>query len=189
MSLKLITGPAVEPISLDEAKAHCRVDDSDNDAPLTLMIKAARSLAEARLGRALVSQLWELTLDAFPAAEVRLEKPAVLGITSVKYLDPDGVEQTMAAEDYVLDAALLPGWLFPSDVWPETYDGANAVKIRFTAGYGAAASDVPNDIKAWMLLQIGALYRNREAFAAGQAVAELPGRFTDALLDAERVYL
>lgn len=188
MSLKLITGPTVEPISLDEAKAHCRVEHADEDALLTSMVKAARRLAEARLNRALISQVWELTLDSFPEAEVRLEKPTVLGVTSVKYLDPDGVEQTMDSADYVLDSALSPGWVFPVDEWPETYDGANAVKIRFTAGYGAAASDVPEDIKAWILMQLTTLYTHREAFAQGR-VNELPNRFTDALLDGEKVYL
>lgn len=188
MSLKLISGPAVEPISLHEAKEHCRVEHTDEDALLTSMIRAVRRLAEARTNRALVSQVWELALDSFPEAEVRLEKPTVLGITSVKYLDPDGVEQTLDPAEYVLDAATLPGLLLPVEVWPETYDDANAVKIRFTAGYGATASDVPEDIKAWMLLQLATLYTHREAFTQGRAT-ELPNRFTDALLDGEKVYL
>lgn len=189
MGLKLIAGPVIEPITLDQVKAHCRIDSSDEDVLIASMIKAARRLAESRLNRALINQAWELTLDEFPPAEVKLGMGSVLSIVSVRYLDPNGNVQTMDPEGYVLDAVNPPDWLFPTSTWPDTYNGANAVKIRFTAGYGADASDVPEEIIAWMLLQIGALYRNREAFAAGQSVAELPGRFCDALLDAERVYL
>jgi hypothetical protein len=89
------------------------------------------------------------------------------------------------------EVAVSTGWVLLASgaSWPSTYDGANAVRVRFTCGYGPAASDVPADVVAWMKLQVGALYRNREGFAAGQSVAELPGRFFDALLDAERVYL
>ena len=40
----------------------------------------------------------------------------------------------------------------------------------------------------WLLQQVAAMYRNREAFAQGLTVAELPGRFVDGLLDAQRLY-
>ncbi len=191
MSLTLITAPSLEPMTLAEAKLHLRVDGTDEDDLITALIVAARRRAEHLLTRALITQTWELTLDEFPAADIQLPKPGVLSIVSVKYLDSAGVEQTVDSADYALDAATIPGWvLLASDAtWPTTYDGANAVRVRFTCGYGPAASDVPADVVAWCKLQVGALYRNREGFAAGQSVAELPGRFFDSLLDAERVYL
>jgi len=191
MSLTLITAPSLEPMTLAEAKLHLRVDGTDEDDLITALIVAARRRAEHLLTRALITQTWELTLDEFPAADIQLPKPGVLSIVSVKYLDSAGIEQTVDSADYALDAATTPGWvLLASDAtWPTTYDGANAVRVRFTCGYGPAASDVPADVVAWCKLQVGALYRNREGFAAGQSVVELPGRFFDALLDAERVYL
>ncbi len=191
MSLTLITAPSLEPMTLAEAKLHLRVDGTDEDDLITALIVAARRRAEHLLTRALITQTWELTLDEFPAADIQLPKPGVLSIVSVKYLDSAGVEQTVDSADYALDAATIPGWVLLASgaSWPTTYDGANAVRVRFTCGYGPAASDVPADVVAWCKLQVGALYRNREGFAAGQSVAELPGRFFDALLDAERVYL
>ena len=191
MSLTLITAPALEPVSLAEAKLHLRVDGADEDALITSLIVAARRQAEHELGRALITQTWELTLDEFPAADIQLPMLSTLGIESVKYLDADGIEQTVAPADYALDAATTPGWvLLAADAsWPGTYAGANAVKVRFTAGYGPAAADVPANVVAYIKLQIGALYKHREAFAAGVQVAELPNRFTAALLDSERVYL
>lgn len=192
MSMTLITGPAVEPVTLNEAKLHLRVDGSTDDALITSLIVAARRSAEHLLNRALITQTWELAIDEFPADDViELPMSRALSIVSVKHLDQANVEQTVSSANYTLDAAVTPGLvrLVAGASWPGTYDIANAVKVRFTAGYGPAATDVPADVVAWIKLQIGALYRNREGFAAGQSVAELPGRFFDALLDAERVYL
>lgn len=183
MSLKLITAPAAEPITIAEAKAHLRVDHSDEDSMITALIVAARMNAENRLSRALITQTWELILDAFPDVEIRLDKPSAIAITSVKYLDSAGNEQTIAAENYTLDAEMLPGFVLPAYgyEWPETIDAANAVRVRFTAGYGDAAS-VPMPIKQWMLINIGTLYANREGMVPGQAI-EIPRNFTDAMLD------
>lgn len=189
MSLDLITAPALEPVSLAEAKLHLKVDHSDEDTLISALIVAARRMAEHQTQRALVTQTWELVLDAFPADEIQLPKPKVLSIVWVKYLDTSGVLRTLDPAAYALDAATLPGYVIPVDLWPSPYSGANTVRVRFTAGYGPAAADVPADVVAWMLLQVGALYRNREAFAAGYSVAELPNRFVSGLLDAERVYL
>lgn len=189
MSLKLITAPAAEPILLATAKAHLRVDHSNDDTLITALITAARQTAEARIGRALINQTWELILDAFPVAEIKLGLPPVSSITSVKYIDEAGVEQTLAAENYTLDGDTLPGWLLPAYgvEWPATRDVANALRIRFVAGYGADGTAVPAPIGQWMLIQIGTLYAQREALAPGQ-IAEIPRGFVDGLLDPYRVW-
>jgi uncharacterized phiE125 gp8 family phage protein len=184
MALKLITAPSDEPITLAEAKLHCRVDGSDEDTLLTLMIGAARRAAENRTGRALLTQTWELALDAFPASEIELPLPPVQSITSIKYLDANGAEQVVDGADYALDNyGSMRHWVIPAAgaEWPASLAAANAVKVRFVAGYGAAAA-VPQDIKAWLLLAIGTMYSHREAVAQGQLV-ELPGGFWQGLLD------
>jgi len=190
MSFKLITAPAEEPVTLAEAKAQCKVEHSDDDALLAIFIQSAREAAEHITGRAFITQTWELVLDAFPAAEIELQKPYVQSITSVKYLDVNGAEQTISSVNYALDADTSPGWVLPAVdyVWPDTQDAANTVRVRFVAGYGAAAA-VPARVKRWMLMQIAAAYRNREAFATGITATDLPNRFVDALLDGERTYL
>jgi len=191
MPLALITPPAIEPISLVEAKLHARVDDSDRDTLINVFIKSAREAAEHELGRALITQTWRLTLDEFPCAEIELPKPKVLSIVSVGYVDADGVDQTVSSANYTLDSAQLPGWVLPAEDfdWPATRAIANAVRVDFTAGYGPAATDVPASVRQWMLLQIGAAVKQAEAFASGFTVAELPNRWVDGLLDRERTYL
>lgn len=189
MALALITAPATEPVSLTEAKAQCKVEHSTDDALLAILIQGARESAEQLTRRALITQTWEQRLDEFPSLGIELPMPSVLSIVSVKYTDVDGAEQTIDSANYALDAATSPGWVLPAVdyEWPATEASANAVRVRFTAGYGAASA-VPAAIKQWMLLQIGAAYRNREAFSAGISLAELPNRFVDALLDRERAY-
>lgn len=191
MTLKLITAPATEPLTLVEAKLHLRVDGSDDDTLITAIITAAREQAEHTLQRALIAQTWERVLDAFPAdGIILLGLVPVASVTSVIYLDEAGAAQTVSATDYTLDADTVPGRILPDAgfTWPNTQaDTLNTVRARFVAGYANAAA-VPAGIKAWMLLQIGALYRNREAFSAGITVAELPGGFIDRLLDPYRTF-
>lgn len=189
MALKLITAPAAEPVALATAKAHLRVDHNDDDALIGALITAARQAAEDRINRALVTQTWEQVLDAFPAAEIKLAKPPAQSITSIKYIDPAGDEQTLASNQYLLDGDTLPGWVLPAYgvTWPATLDTANAVRVRFVAGYGAAEAHVPAAIRQWMLIAIGTMYAMREGVAGGN-LAEVPRTWVDGLLDPYKVY-
>lgn len=190
MSLKLITAPAVEPVTLAEAKTHLRVDGTDDDALITALITAARQDCEHRLGRALIDQIWEKVLDAFPEA-IELPRPPVSSIVSVTYYDTAGALQTLDAADYSLDGEndFGPAWLTPvyDTDWPDTYAIPNAVRVRCTCGYGASGSAVPEAIKAWIKLRVGALYAQRESIVLGQPISEAPRDFFDGLLDRYRI--
>jgi len=188
----LITPPTVEPVSIADMRMQCRVDaeDASEDALLAIYATAARMAAEHEMQRALIWQTWELRLDAFPSAGIELGKASAASITQVQYIDTAGALQTMAPELYALDASTDPGWLLPADgtSWPATDDVANAVRIQFVAGFGAAADSVPANVRAWILVTAATLYAQREAIdLAGKAVA-LPGRFIDRLLDEHRFY-
>lgn len=189
MGLKLITAAGTEPVTLAQLKAQCRIDTSDDDAVLTLAIAAARAAAENYTGTAIVTQTWDQTLDAFPAAEIELLKPPVTSITSVSYVDTAGANQVLSAAAYRLDDSTFPGWLLPAfdAEWPETQDQANAVTIRYVTGYASEAA-VPGDMKAWILLTAAFIYAQREAMVLGGKIAEIPNRFVDSLLDPYRIF-
>ena len=191
MTLKLISEPGAEPLSLSEAKLHLRVEHSVDDDLITALIKAAREQAEHLTGRALITQTWARVLDAFPAAEIELGMPPVQSIASITYVDAAGDTQTLDADDYSLDTTTPPGWVLPSatlSTWPSTLDTANAVTVTFVAGYGATGASVPEAIRTWMKLQLGTMYKHRESIVAGVSVTELPGAFTDRLLDRYRLW-
>jgi len=178
----IITEPTGEPITLAEARLHCKVDGTDDDTLITALIVAARQQAEHRTGRALCTQTLEKVLDMFPD-DIKLQ-PRVQAISSVKYIDIDGVEQTLSSASYSLDKDSEPGWLVPAYgyAWPDTRAVPNAVRVRFTTGYGEAAA-VPQGIKNWMLMAIGTLYGQREAIVIGAPVADVPRDFFAGLLD------
>ena len=90
-------------------------------------------------------------LDGWPAAgAIELPRAPVLAVTSVKYINTSGVETTLAPSAYALDKDSEPGWLLPAydTDWPEARDTANAVRVRYTAGFGTAATDVPQPLRA-----------------------------------------
>lgn len=187
MALKLITPPTTLAVSLAEAKLHLRVDGTDEDTLITACIIAATEYAEQATGRAIMPQTWELTLDAFPAA-FPLTRTPVASVTSVKYYDQDGVQQTLGTARYMLDNAddFGPAKVVPvyGDIWPATRCQTNAVALRYQAGWPDAAS-VPDSIKAWIKLQVGAMYENRQAEGAVQTYAL---GFADRLLDRYKVW-
>jgi len=187
MPLTLITAPATEPVTLAEAKAHCRVDGTADDALITALIVATREACEHKIGRPLITQTWERTLEYFSGGAILLGKFKPLSIVSVYYLDDAGADTLLAPLAYTLDADTEPGYLLPAygTTWPSARATANSVRVRFTAGYGPAASDVPTAIKQWILLAVGTLYEQR-ASVSDKSLAAIP--FVDSLLDAERIY-
>jgi uncharacterized phiE125 gp8 family phage protein len=198
MALTLITPPTVEPISLEEAKAHLRVIDSDDDAMIEIYIRAAREYMEGPygfLGRALVTQTWQLTLDAFPDNEIKIPLPPLQSISNVYYDDADGDETTLSPDDYYVDSASEPGWIVPVAEWPTTLDAINAVRINFVAGYapdtGQSPTDytanIPFNIKAALLLMIGNMYEHREENSE-TSLSRLP-MGVDALLRQFKIHL
>lgn len=180
MAIKLITAAATFPVSRTEAKAHLVVDHADHDALIDAYIGAATNHAQRFLGRALVEQTWELTLDEFPDNELKIPLPPLIAVVSVKYDDGAGDEQTLDPASYTVDAVSEPGWILPASAgaWPSVYEGINAVRVRFRAGYyddtSPSANVAPDDIRAAILLTIGTLYANRETVVIGQTATLLP---------------
>lgn len=191
MTLRIHTPPAAEPVTVDEIKLAGRITGTALDARITSLIPAARRLAESLTGRALILQTWECVLDAFPENDLRIGMLPIQSVTSVKYFDPDGVLQTMDPGDYVLDVDTLPGWLLPAYgvSWPATRCQAQAVTVRFVAGYGNTGADVPAELKEWITVQVCAAIEHPTRLSHGNIIQELPRGFADALLDDYRIRL
>lgn len=179
--------PAVEPVTLTEAKLHARVDASEDNALVTALIVAAREYVEDYTSKSLVTQTHELKLDAWPEDVIELPRGPVQAVSSITYLKSDGTTGTVTAADYVVTTghrgrvALADGASWPTD----TLSPIGAVKVTYTAGYGAAAVDVPAKLKQAILLLVGHWYAFREAAISGANIAEVPFA-VKALLDSEK---
>ncbi len=175
-SVRLITPPSAEPVSLEEARRQVSLLDGDDthDARLTQAIRSARAHAEAYLHRAFFTQTRELALDGFPPC-IELPFPPVQSVSSVKYTDFAGAEQTVATGDLDVDLYSSPARIRPAYgvTWPVPRPGYNTVRVRYVAGY-TKVSEVPEDLRHGLLLLIGHYFDNREAVFAGGTVAELP---------------
>lgn len=164
MTTRLISPPGAEPVTVSEAKANLRVTHTDDDDLITRIIGEARDFIERRIQKKLMSQTWELVLDNFgTGTEIKLPVVPVQSITSVKYDDSAGVEQTVTPEDYYLDNANVDeAWLFPVAAWPaDLLAAVNTVRIRYVAGY--ASSDlIPRSVRAAVFLKIEELYEGTD---------------------------
>lgn len=167
MALRLKTAPAADPVALADVKAHMNISHTDDDAMLAEYIDTAVSFLDGRdgyLGRALVTQVWTMTLPAFPA-EIVLPLPPCASVDAITYVDREGALQTLAPASYDvsgLDSADTAR-IMPADgeSWPDTAVKPEAVTVEFTAGYGAAA-DVPAPIRHALKEHVSRLYENRE---------------------------
>jgi len=56
----LLTGPAIEPWSVAEAKSFLRAENDDDDTVVASLIAAARNQVEALTRSALIAQTWRL---------------------------------------------------------------------------------------------------------------------------------
>lgn len=181
--LTLVTAPETEPITLTEVRDQCLIpaDVTDQDAHISnILIPAVRDRAEAATGRRIITQTWDLVLDAFPDADyIEIPHPPLQSIESVKYRDATGTLQTWDASNYVVEAPAGPRCrrgkltLAFGVSWPSTYGQAGDVTIQFVCGYGDA-DNVPALLKAAMLLDVATLYEHRENIVTGTIVAELP---------------
>lgn len=179
MSLTLNSPPAAEPVTLDEAKAHLKVDTTGEDALIASLIVAARARAEWHTGRALITQSWTLWLDAWPPdGVIEIPLPPLQSVTGVTAYAYDDTSSLLDVETYRVDVSSAPGRLQPKNVIVPplvTLRSINALAIAFTAGYGDAAA-VPQAIKQAILCTIADLYSHRgddDAVVSGTAAALL----------------
>ena len=165
MILTTITGPAELAVSVDEAKGHSYISGTDDDLMIERMLGTAISLVETLAGAALVTQTLEARWVMWPEQEyLLLPRYPLVSVSSVKYTDSAGTEQTWSSDNYIVDVYSQPGriWLGYGAGWPSaTLRPGPSIAVRYVAGFGAA-DDVPDALKSAVLLYFGDLYEHRE---------------------------
>lgn len=193
-SLTRQTGPAVEPVTVAEAKAHLRVDTSDDDTYIGTLITAGREWCEQYLDRTLVNTQWVMRFDSFPpdgTHDIELPRPpmATAGTTTAVALTftyENGTTATYSTASYRVDRNSTPGAVktLYGQTWPPHLMDDNAVSVTWWAGYGAAGSSVPAAIRHAILMIVGILYEKRAAAESG-SLNEVPFG-VKSLLDSQR---
>lgn len=141
MKTQVTTYPAAEPVSLTRAKLHLRVDHSTDDELIKSIIAAARQYCEGYQNRAYMVQTITLKMDEFPCSgnynEIIVPRPPLISVSSIKYIDTDGDEQTVSSSVYDVDIYSEPGriGLAYGQSWPGIRGDLNGVEVIYTAGY------------------------------------------------------
>ncbi len=180
--LKVTTEPTIEPISIEEAKEHLRLDDDIDDIPVKTFIKAARLWAEKYTGRAFITRTVQQYLDSTasildPLYEgmrtgietraysnyIELAASPAISVTSINYYNDSDTQSTWATSNYYVDTISDLGRIYLRDggTFPTDLRAANGLEINYTAGYGTNRSDVPADIRLAMLQYMTFAYEHR----------------------------
>ena len=178
-SLRRTSAPTVEPVTLSEAKAHCRVDTTADDALIQGYITTAREWVEDYIDRALVTQQLVMKLDAFPA-EIELPRPPMIAsgtatAVTITYVTGEaGGTATLSASEYRVDRDSTPGAIrtLYAGSWPSHLIDQNSVTVSWWAGYGDPTT-VPQRVKSAILMCVHELYEKRGDGAMPDAAKRL----------------
>lgn len=195
-SLTRQTPPAVEPVTLAEAKAHLRVDTADDDSYITGLITAAREWVEQYLDRTLVHTQWVMRLDSFPASgmePIELPRPPIVAsgtatAVSITLTSEVGTTGTYSTAEYRVDRQSTPGAIRPlyGFTYPPHRIDDNSVSVTWWAGYGASGASVPATVRHAILMLAAHWYESRQAAVATGAVPQDVPYGVKSLLDSQR---
>ena len=176
MAIRVIAGPIIEPITIDDLKNDLKVDAdlTEDDALIRALGIAARRVAESIQNRALITQTLELALDEWPGGNtLEIPRPPLKSVASITYYDEDDAEHVLDPASYYVDTYSEPGRvvLKAGESWPdEVLRPANGVIVQFVAGYGDEESEVPETTVQALRLLVGHWYENREAVSSTGAI-------------------
>lgn len=175
MPARLLTGPVVEPWTVEEAKAFLRVTTEDDDAVIAALIASARGQIEALTRCAMLTQIWRCSRDAWPAdGRIALRIGPLRQLIAARTYDAAGNAHAIDAASFVVDAAAgviaAPNWSLP-----QPGRSLAGIELDITLGFGDAAADVPQLLRHAVRTLVAHWYENRGLAAIGASVAMLPG--------------
>jgi uncharacterized phiE125 gp8 family phage protein len=183
-----VTAPAVDPITLYQAKAQLRVDGSEEDAYIQTLIEAAVSHVDAKgtLGRAMVTQTWAQWVPQNPSA-VRLILGPFQSLDAIDFYDADGVLQSADVDDFdvMLSGDVVQVRPKNNVSWPTADSRLDAIRITYTVGFGDDPANVPGGVRHALLMLVAHWFEHR--MAVSDSSMFVTPMAVDALLDNERV--
>ena len=180
-----LSADITEPVELDEMRDHLIVEHNEHDSYISLLIPAARKVAENYIDGVISDREYTLYLDNFEQIIELPFRPVDIGSIAIAYTDDDDAPQTIA--DYALEWLTFSVKVKPAcgASWPTIETGKDKVQITFTAGYDAAFNEVPPDMKHAIMMIGATLYDQREDHTAAVELKNVPTS-SRLLLDAYR---
>ena len=161
MSSILLNGPAVEPLTLDEARAFLRVEHNDDDEVIATLIVGSRVHVEAQTRRALITQSWRLSADCWPEyGRFRVVPGPLQSLTAARVYDLANVAHSVSATIFVPDFGASDLMFVPWAVRPPGRP-TSGIELDVVVGYGDNALDVPEPLRQAIRLLVAHWYENR----------------------------
>lgn len=184
MRTVVVTSATGEPVTLEEAKQHIRIEigETVEDDLISGLITVARQRVENITGRKLMPQSWKSYYDDWPNKDyIELPYPPLRSMPSsaVVYKKSTGNSTTFSSTAWDPDTVSEPGRciLNYADDWPTaTLHNNNPISIQFNCGYSTGGK-VPETFKLAIKLLVGHWYENRESIIvspSGMAIQEVP---------------
>lgn len=164
----LLTGPAAEPLVLQDFKDFLRITHDAEDAILALLITTARQMVESLTRRLLLTQDWRLVLDAWPPSGLILPPLApVSGLIAARLRHRTGGETVLPLSRFTLRGDRTPPVIaFEREAMPAPDQPVGGIELDLRLGYGASAAQVPADLVQAVRLLAAHLYEHRDASEA-----------------------
>ena len=166
---------ATLPLTTAEAKLYLRLDGSEDDAVVMMLIDAATDHVQNEINQQLVPATLSITIDAFPnAREIRLPRPPLRSVEAIRYFNPNGTEQVMPSSSFDVDEISKPGRIVlkPGVSWPATDGRPGAITIEFDAG-PTSDQPVPASLRQAIRFFVGQWFEHREG-ATDRRITEVP---------------
>ena len=175
MTAVLITPPALEPLTLAEAKAHLRLDTTDEDDLVTSLIVSARHAVERETRRALITQSWRVILDAWPDPNTfRIPLAPFISLSAIRTFDVFNAAAVLGASAYFVDAQPAAARVQFTLQPPNPGRAIAGIELDVVIGYGAAAASVPEPLRLAMRMLVARWFEARGDAAGDAGALQIP---------------
>jgi uncharacterized phiE125 gp8 family phage protein len=161
-TIKTTTAATTNAVTAAEAKSQCRVDHSNDDTYIGVLITAAQNLVEAYTNRRLIQGTFVLLLEEFPKEGIYLPYSPVTSVDSIKYYDAANTQQTWSSSEYYYNIYEEPCLIrYVDGDYPDVYDyRSHPIEVTFKTGY-TTPDVVPPALKQAILILVADMYENR----------------------------
>jgi uncharacterized phiE125 gp8 family phage protein len=189
MPLTRSVDPIKLPVTLESIREHTNVTDHRDDAGLEEYMHSATRHIELLSRKQLITQTWRVTGCDWPGSIIELPKRPLVSVTSVKYHDSAGDQQTVDSALYTVDTDATPGRIVlnHNETWPSNRGHTNDIEITFVCGFGDTGASVPDTLIHAIKMMVSHWKENREAIIVGTITVITPMAVKD-LYYAERDY-